>query len=71
MPDSVVTSPVVGKARTDTIDKLTDDLQTGKPVTPGAKRHPAASRPQTPERNDTYSEMEQRIYGDKSAKAKR
>lgn len=67
MPDSKVIGPVVGKARKEAIDKAVDELQTGVPSKP---RHPSAGK-QTPERNSTYDDMESRIYGDKSAKAKR
>jgi hypothetical protein len=69
MPDSVVTKPVVGTDRKATIDKVVDDMESGKSP-PNNPRHPASRTP-TPERNSTYDEMESRIYGDKSAKTKR
>jgi hypothetical protein len=70
MSDSVVTKPVIGAARKATIDKVVDDMEKGTSP-PSNPRHPAASKPQTPERNSTYDDMESRIYGDKSAKTKR
>lgn len=68
MGDSVVTKPVVGAARKATIDKVVDDMEKGTSP-PNKPRHPA-TRTATPERNSTYDDMEARIYGDKSAKAK-
>lgn len=68
MPDSKVIGPVVGGARKAAIDNAVDEMETGQQAKP---RHPAASKPVTPERNSTYDDMESRIYGDKSAKTKR
>lgn len=68
MPDSKVIGPVVGAARKAAIDNAVDEMQTGRETKP---KHPAASKPVTPERNSTYDDMEARIYGSKSAKAKR
>jgi len=67
MGDSMVTKPVIGKARKEMMDKVVDDMQTG---TPNKPRHPSA-KAATPERNASYDDMESRIYGDKSAKTKR
>jgi len=50
-----------------TVDQVTMDIERG----PQPKAKPPYTRPATPERNDTYSEMEERIYGDKSATRKR
>jgi hypothetical protein len=46
-----------------------DDIVTE--IERGPRAKPAYSRPATPERNDSYDDMEKRIYGDKSAKAKK
>lgn len=56
-----------GMARRNKIDQVVDEAVTG----PKPKAKPAYVKPATPERNSTYSEMEARIYGDKSAKAKK
>jgi len=49
--------------------KYIDEAVDGKPAAP--KQKPAYAKPATPERNETYSSMEERIYGSKSAKAKK
>ena len=49
------------------VDDIVADIENG----PKPKAKPAYSRPATPERNDSYSSMEERIYGNKSAKAKK
>lgn len=50
-----------------TVDEVTMDIERG----PKPKAKPPYVKPATPERNATYDEMEARIYGDKSAKAKK
>lgn len=49
------------------VDDVVSEIENG----PKPKAKPAYSKAATAERNDSYSEMEARIYGDKSAKAKK
>lgn len=63
LPQSI--NPRVRKAA---IDDYVDRANTGAPK---EKAKPAYVKPATPERNGTYSSMEERIYGSKSAKTKR
>jgi hypothetical protein len=69
MPENPKSAVPVGRgglARRKAIDKVVDEAVSGsKP-----SKKPPYTRTPTPERNSTYDDMEKRIYGDKSAKAK-
>ena len=62
-----MSEPAAIGSKGQTVDKVVFDIETG----PKPKAKPPYVKPATPERNSTYSEMEARIYGDKSAKAKK
>lgn len=61
-----MSEPVAIGSKGQTVDKIVSDIENG----PRPKPKPPYVKPATPERNSTYDEMEARIYGDKSAKAK-
>ena len=62
-----MSEPAAIGSKGQTVDKVVSDIENG----PKAKAKPPYVKAATPERNATYDEMEARIYGDKSAKAKR
>lgn len=51
------------------VDDVVTEIQNGPKQK--QKQKPAYARAATPERNATYDDMESRIYGNKSAKARK